>query len=128
MLFNTYFIDVITDKYSDFSGRARRSEFWFFILFKWLILSAIVFMSDTNGEETLLSKIGFAFFSICLLILIIPTLALSVRRLHDSGNSGWLITLGIIPIIGSIILLIFFFLDSEQGSNKYGSDPHEITV
>ena len=112
--------------YADFSGRARRKEYWMFVLFyiifafAWLVL--ISALSVGFGEEVQSSAIGFAFFSY-ILALLLPSLAVSVRRLHDTGRSGWWLLLALIPYIGWLVLFIFFVINSEWSSNKYGDNP-----
>lgn len=124
MPFKSYFIDVIRNKYAAFNGRARRSEYWFFVLFKWLIICSIAIISNSQGEDTLMAQVGTGIFMVFYCALIIPSLAVSVRRLHDSGKSGWFILLNVIPLFGGLILLIFYFMDSDEGTNMYGKDPH----
>jgi uncharacterized membrane protein YhaH (DUF805 family) len=114
--------------YACFSGRARRKEYWMFTLFNSLfmlaagcltgLLAAIV---TNNGDTGLLVM----YTSLCLYLLaaLIPSLAVTVRRLHDMGNSGWYLLLNLIPWIGSLIVFIFTVRDSEQGENKYGPNP-----
>ena len=93
--------------YADFNGRARRSEYWYFALFN-LIISFVI---------------GFTFGVIAVFI---PGLAVSVRRLHDIGRSGWWLLLSLIPLVGSIILIIWCCFDSQPGANQYGSNPKEM--
>lgn len=108
-------------KYADFKGRARRSEYWYFQLFN--ILTIIV-----------LAMLGFPIFKdagsfiilLYVLISIIPTLALIVRRLHDVGKSGWFYFISIVPIIGSIWLFVLLVTDSDFGQNEYGPNPKGI--
>ncbi len=103
-------------KYATFEGRARRKEYWMFVLFN-AIISTIA---------SALSKI-FGFFTVIYIIyaiaIIIPSLSVGVRRLHDIGKSGWNALWGLIPIIGAIYLLILTIKDSEFGDNKYGPNP-----
>jgi uncharacterized membrane protein YhaH (DUF805 family) len=109
-------------KYVDFTGRARRSEYWFFFLFTAIaglvgaILDAIFGLrsgvySGTGPIEGLIH-----------LALLLPSLAVGARRLHDTGRSGWWLLIGLIPVVGWIILLVFFVQDSEP-DNKYGPNP-----
>jgi uncharacterized membrane protein YhaH (DUF805 family) len=104
-----------------FSGRARRKEFWFFALV-FILLGVITLTIDTVFFYT---DSGWGpSFTIFMLIFYIPYLAISVRRLHDTGRSGWWLLLGLIPL-GGLFLLAFFSDDSEPGTNKYGSNPKE---
>jgi len=110
-------------KYVTFSGRALRSEFWFFTLFVVLgslvaaTLDAVLFgvRGEAGGPVSLIFGLG----------ILLPNLAVSVRRLHDTGRSGWFILLGLIPLIGIIILLIWFCQRGEDGPNAYG--PPQLT-
>lgn len=117
-----YFIDCLTKKYACFSGRARRQEYWMFVLFNFIagiIIGVIagVLVSVTN--VTAFAYLG----SIYNLAVLIPGFAVHFRRLHDTGRSGWWWLLAFIPIIGWIVLLVFCCLDSQPGENKYGPNP-----
>ena len=117
----------------DFKGRARRSEFWYFWLFNTLIILGMALIANIIAEildnnHQIIDKIFLPIFSIYLLISIIPSLSLMVRRLHDTGQSGKYILLGLIPYIGVIILLIFALLNSESGNNQWGENPKEAKV
>jgi len=109
-------------KYAVFSGRSRRKEYWFFVLFVVIIsivlsiIDALIGAYDGSSGVGLLSGI----FSLAVLI---PGIAVSVRRLHDTDRSGWWILLGLIPIIGHIILIVFYVQDSTPGTNRYGPNP-----
>lgn len=106
--------------YATFSGRARRTEYWMFVLFN-VIISLICGVIDM----LMMKALGFRVFldSIYSLAVFIPGLAVSVRRLHDTGRSGWWLLLALIPILGWIVLLIFAVLDSERETNQYGPNP-----
>ena len=116
-------IKVCLSKYFDFQGRARRSEYWYFILF---IMLAVFTLSFAEGfyygytgqyfEEVILVNIFYLFVAI-------PSIAVSVRRLHDIGRTGWWILISFIPIIGTIILLIWHCTDGEKDTNIYGISP-----
>lgn len=117
-------------KYATFSGRASRSEYWYFILFNFLVNLVIVvapclvgYLSE--GVPGLVSGYGIASLISLLYMLatIIPSLAVGVRRLHDSGHSGWWMFIVLLPFIGAIVLLIFFLIESEMGENQYGEQP-----
>ena len=118
-----YFI-LAFQKYADFSGRARRAEFWYFYLFHML---AIMVLSSIGGffGSALGEMIGAIPLIAYFFISIIPILALVVRRLHDTNRSGWWYFIGAIPIIGVIVLLIFFMTEGTHGPNRYGEDPKE---
>ena len=113
---------AVLKKYVEFDGRARRKEYWMFTLFSTLIsvgLAAVdVFSGLTNatgGINPLSTVYSMAVF--------LPTLAVSIRRLHDTNRSGWFLLLAFIPCIGAIILLVFYIEEGTKGSNKFGSDP-----
>ena len=108
---------VVVEHYAGFRGRAPRSEFWWFILFYYallMVVGAIGSLSDTLG--TILSGIVF-------LGLLIPNLAVSIRRLHDTDRTGWWILIGLIPVIGTIVLIVFWVLRGTDGDNRFGPDP-----
>ncbi|WP_329275522.1 DUF805 domain-containing protein [Streptomyces sp. NBC_01451] len=109
-----YFLDVLK-KYAVFSGRARRKEYWMFTLFA-VIISIVLSIIDGVIGVQILSIV----FSLAILL---PSLGVAVRRLHDTGRSGWWLLFGLIPIVGTITLLVFMCLDGEQGENKYGYNP-----
>lgn len=113
-------------RYADFSGRSRRKEFWMFQLGIFLLYIVVLVLSGIFGaidSSGTLSGLIFGIFAIGMLGLIIPSLAVTVRRLHDQDKSGWMILLGLIPLIGSIILLVFYCTDGTPGPNQYGPDP-----
>lgn len=118
-----WFIKVLR-QYSDFDGRARRKEFWMFVLFYILFSACIAFMDDmmdtAYSEEPFSGGILSTAYALALFI---PSLAVSIRRLHDTGKSGWMILLSFVPFIGWIWLLILYCQDSEPGSNPYGPNP-----
>ncbi|MGB1038095.1 MAG: DUF805 domain-containing protein [Bacteroidia bacterium] len=116
-----YFKEVVTENYANFSGRARRREYWSFQLVSTiasLILSTLDYaLFNTGFGDT--GIIG----SIFSLAILVPSLAVFVRRLHDVGKSGWYILLMLLPIIGWIWLLVLLFTDGDQGTNEYGPNP-----
>ncbi|MDX6381746.1 MAG: hypothetical protein QOI57_2770 [Rubrobacteraceae bacterium] len=117
----------VLKKYAVFSGRARRKEYWMFFLFNLIITLVLALIDSLTG--TFSSQAGLGLLSgLYSLAVLIPSIAVTVRRLHDTGRSGWWILLGLIPIIGGIILLIFMVLDSEPGENQYGPNPKATTA
>jgi uncharacterized membrane protein YhaH (DUF805 family) len=105
-------------KYAVFSGRARRKEYWMFALFNIIVL---VLIGIVVG---FVSQVGAsALGTIYALLVFVPGLAVSVRRLHDTGRSGWWLLISLIPLLGWIVLLIFVVLDSQPGENQYGPNP-----
>lgn len=113
--------------YFNFNGRARRREFWYFALFRALIPALIVILTViismiTDSGETALS-FGFGLYGLSSVVTIMPTLALSCRRLHDLGKSGAYIFFGLLPFVGWILLLVYEFQDGQPYANIYGPDP-----
>ena len=103
-------------KYADFSGRARRKAYWFFILWYMIILIGLAIIDSLT--------IGLGVLpGIYALAVLIPNLAVAVRRLHDTGRTGWWLLIGFVPFIGGIVLLVFMFIDSQPGNNEYGPYP-----
>ena len=133
----TYWGESFTKHYADFSGRACLREYWGTVLFNVLILAVltiilsfvctILFSSiEINGEVTF-SPLFFLLLDtpiyIYLLIWVLPGLAVSVRRLHDIGKSGWNVLWGFLPIVGTIMLIYWFCQDSQLEENKWGANP-----
>lgn len=106
----------VLQNYVGFQGRARRKEYWMFVLF-----SAIVSIILTILDKALhLDSVLAGLYSLAVLL---PSLAVGARRLHDTGRSGWWLLLSLIPFVGGIILLVFMCLDSQEGDNQYGPNP-----
>lgn len=105
--------------YADFSGRARRSEYWYFILFYLLIYVALAITSEVIGS------VGYILTLVFIVAMIIPSLSVGVRRLHDIDRSGWWLLISLIPLIGAIVLIVFAVQDSQPGENRFGSNPKE---
>ena len=103
-------------KYAEFSGRARRQEYWMFFLFNFIAGIAVGIVDGILGTTGALS-------GLYNLAIIIPSLAVAARRLHDTDRSGWWQLIAFIPLIGWIVLLVFFCLDSQPGENRFGSNP-----
>jgi uncharacterized membrane protein YhaH (DUF805 family) len=111
-------------KYADFSGRARRKEYWMFgllVVIVSLVVGVIEGVMGLGGTVGTYGPLSLLF----LAAILVPSLAVGARRLHDTGRSGWWLLIGLVPIIGSIVLLIFFVLDGNDGPNEYGPDPKE---
>lgn len=121
-----YYIEALK-KYAVFNGRARRKEYWFFVLFNIVASFILVSVDSTIGSFNPTSGKGFL-SGIYTLGVLIPGIAVSVRRLHDTGRSAWWLLIGLIPLIGTIILLIFMAQNSKPGWNKYGSNPKELAT
>jgi uncharacterized membrane protein YhaH (DUF805 family) len=116
----SWFLEALK-KYAVFSGRARRKEYWMYALFVgiiYIVLAIIVGVSKSSA--------GIAILGVFYLAILLPSLAVGVRRLHDIGKSGWWLLFGIVPLVGGITLLIFSCMDSQPGPNQYGPNPKEV--
>jgi uncharacterized membrane protein YhaH (DUF805 family) len=117
----------VLKQYADFNGRARRKEYWMFVLFS-MIFSILATVLD-NVLGIAMEGIGYGpLYGLYLLAIIIPSIAVGVRRLHDIGKSGWMMLISFIPLIGGIWLLVLFVTDGNPGENEYGANPKEMTV
>jgi uncharacterized membrane protein YhaH (DUF805 family) len=105
-------------QYADFTGRARRKEYWMFTLVSGII-SVVLAILDNVLTTSLLGVL----YSLAVLL---PSLAVGARRLHDTGRSGWWLLIGIIPLIGWIVLIVFLATDGERQPNAYGPDPKAV--
>jgi uncharacterized membrane protein YhaH (DUF805 family) len=110
-----WYLEVL-QSYATFTGRARRTEYWMFLLFNFLISFAL------GVVETILGGPGLL-VGLYSLAVFIPTLAVSIRRLHDTDRSGWWLLIGLIPFVGAIVLLVFAVQDGQAGDNRYGPNP-----
>ncbi len=108
-----WYMKVVKENYANFKGRARRKEYWMFFLFNMIFVMVLAIVDFVIGTFPLL-------YGIYLLGLIIPSLAVFVRRMHDIGKSGWWIFIGLIPLIGTIWLLVLLCTDGNTGENSYG--------
>src|SRR4051794_38300150 len=116
-----WYLDALK-KYAVFSGRARRKEYWMFLLINILISVALIAIDSLIGTFSPQTGVGLL-QGLYALAVLIPSIAVIVRRLHDTGRSGWWILVALIPLIGGIVLLVFMVLDSELGANQYGPNP-----
>ena len=105
-------------RFADFEGRSRRSAYWYFVLFNFLAAMAAAAIDALVGYPI--------FYIVYALAAFIPGLAVLVRRLHDTGRSGWWFWIVLVPIVGAIVLLVFLCTDSSPGENQYGPNPKEI--
>ena len=119
-----WFLDVIKNKYAIFTGRARRQEYWMFVLVYAIIAIALQLLAVIFGLFSgLLATLISVIFMLFALAVLIPSLAVVIRRLHDIGKSGWWILISLIPLIGEIWLIILLATDSQPGENQYGPNP-----
>ncbi|MFF0090297.1 DUF805 domain-containing protein [Streptomyces canus] len=112
-----YFLDALK-KYAVFSGRARRKEYWMYALFVGIIYAVLLGI----GIAAKMVWLPIIFY----VAILLPSLAVTVRRLHDTGRSGWWILFGLVPLVGGITLFVFSVLDSEPVDNKYGPNPKAL--
>jgi uncharacterized membrane protein YhaH (DUF805 family) len=115
--FNEAWRTVLLQKYATFTGRAGRSEFWWYVLFQFCVMIAAGIIDAVIFRGTRLVS------GIAGLALLVPNIAVGVRRLHDTNRSGWWYLLVFVPIIGGLILLYFWVLPGTPALNRYGSDP-----
>lgn len=120
-----WYIEVIK-KYAVFSGRARRSEYWYFVLFT-LIISVILGIAD-NALGLVSPEVGTGILGgIYSLAVLIPSIAVTVRRLHDTDRSGWWVLVALIPLVG-LVLLVFMIQEGTSEDNQYGPNPKAVTA
>lgn len=117
--YNWYF--EVLKKYAVFSGRAQRAEYWYFTLFNLIFLFVLTKLDMAIGTYIAESEAGLL-SGIYAIALIVPSLAVAVRRLHDTGKSGWWYFIILIPIIGAIAMFVFLIQDSTE-DNRYGKNP-----
>jgi uncharacterized membrane protein YhaH (DUF805 family) len=114
IMINKYFLDVFKNHYVDFKGRATRKQYWLYVLFTFiafLILAAVV---------SFLGKTGNIIYTLCQLAILLPSLAILARRLHDTNKSAWWLLLNLVPFIGGLVLFVFAVLPSNEGENRFG--------
>lgn len=128
-------------RYVQFSGRSRRKEYWMFALFL-LIIYIIAMALDSmlgfgttsryadvsaTGAAAGFNSTGGIITMLTMLAMLLPSLAVGIRRLHDTDRSGWWLLIGLIPLIGTIVLLVFYCSDGTKGPNRFGPDPKDDT-
>jgi uncharacterized membrane protein YhaH (DUF805 family) len=117
MVMVDYFKLVVFERYAVFEGRAGRAEYWWFFLAN-LIISFVLQALAGASDALLILAVVYS------LAVLIPGLAVAVRRLHDTNKSGWWILISLVPFVGVIVLIVFLATDGDQGANQYGNpDP-----
>jgi uncharacterized membrane protein YhaH (DUF805 family) len=115
----------VLKKYATFEGRARRREYWFFQFFNALAFIVLLLVDGLTG--TINKDAGVGLLSgLYLLATLIPSFAVTVRRLHDTDRSGWWLLIAFIPVLGDIALVVFACLDSQPGANRFGPNPKGV--
>jgi uncharacterized membrane protein YhaH (DUF805 family) len=114
-------------QYADFTGRARRKEYWMFTLVSVIISFVLRFLDGVLHPDGNVGLLSMGLLEgLYSLAVFLPSVAVSVRRLHDTGRSGWWQLIGIIPVIGWIVIIVFLATDGERQPNAYGPDPKAI--
>lgn len=120
--FEAYYLDLLKNKYAQFNGRARRSEYWYFVLFNFIVALGL-------GMVTAFVGIGMGFLNYAYsLAVLIPSIAVGIRRLQDTGRHGLWLLVGFVPLVGWIVLLVFLVQDSQPIDNQYGPNPKKAAV
>jgi uncharacterized membrane protein YhaH (DUF805 family) len=122
----SYYLEALK-KYAVFGGRSRRAEYWYFVLFNLIVYIVLSLIDTLLGTYNIVSGVGLL-SGIYALGVFIPTLAVLVRRLHDIDRTGWWILINLIPLIGTIVLLVFALMDGTPGSNRFGPNPKETAA
>ncbi|HIJ79433.1 MAG: DUF805 domain-containing protein [Desulfobulbaceae bacterium] len=113
-----WYLEVLK-KYTVFNGRAHREEYWMFTLCNMLIAFALNFIEGLVGGPGALAAI----YSLAVML---PSIAVGIRRLHDTGRSGWWLLVALVPLLGTIVLIVFMVQDSKPGDNQYGPNPKQV--
>lgn len=108
---------------TDFSGRSRRKEYWYFNLFNCIVFVFLILFAVPFSENEKPSMLPLGLLFAYSLVIMVPGLAVTIRRLHDIGKSGWWYFIAFVPIVGGLVLFVFTLLDSEPYANQWGLDP-----
>lgn len=107
---------VVLERFAKFDGRAGRAEFWWFVLANLVVYVALAILMAI-ADIFIILYIGYG------LAMIVPSIAVAIRRLHDTDKSGWMLLLGLIPFVGAILLIVFYAAEGTNGPNQYGAGP-----
>jgi uncharacterized membrane protein YhaH (DUF805 family) len=107
---------VVLERYAKFDGRAGRAEFWWFVLANVVVYVALLILAQ-------ISSIFLVLYFLYALAILVPSIAVAIRRLHDTDKSGWLLLIGLVPLVGAIVLLVFYAMESTKGPNQFGPGP-----
>ncbi|MBY8604133.1 DUF805 domain-containing protein [Burkholderia arboris] len=116
-------VRTVLNKYATFEGRARRSEYWYFTLLSVILSIAAQVIGGGGRNGGLITLLLLGVLCLISLALLIPGIAVSVRRLHDTGRSGWFLLIALIPLVGGILLLVWMCSRGTEGPNRFGADP-----
>lgn len=115
-------------RYADFSGRSRRKEYWFFVLGVFIVAIILSIIEGAAGLSGMIAGAYGPLTALFFLGILVPSIAVQVRRFHDQDKSGWWVLIGLIPILGGLAVLVFMFLEGTRGPNRFGPDPKEETA
>ena len=116
-------VRTVLNKYATFEGRSRRSEYWYFTLLSVILSIAAQVIGGGGRNGGLITLLLLGVLCLVSLALLIPGIAVSVRRLHDTGRSGWFLLIALIPLVGGILLLVWMCSRGTEGPNRFGADP-----
>ncbi|WP_230939397.1 DUF805 domain-containing protein [Burkholderia diffusa] len=111
------------NQYAKFEGRARRAEYWYFALLTGVVSIVCQVITMAGRDASALSLLLMIVAAVVSLALVLPSLAVTVRRLHDTGRSGWFLLVGFVPVVGGILLLVWMCSRGTNGPNRFGLDP-----
>ncbi|MEM8620917.1 MAG: DUF805 domain-containing protein [Actinomycetota bacterium] len=112
---------VVLQRYAKFDGRSGRAEYWWFFLANIIIATVLFLLSGV-------ASVFFVLYVVYGFAMIVPSIAVGIRRLHDTNKTGWLLLLTLIPLVGGIILIVLFAIAGDEGANKYGAGPDPATI
>ena len=124
-----WYLKVMRDNYANFSGRARRKEYWMFVLVQTIVMIGLMILDSVLGLDFELQGISLGYgylYLIGIIVHFIPSLAVVVRRLHDVGKSGWFYLLVLIPLIGWAWLFILYCIEGQKEDNKWGAGSKSL--
>ena len=117
-----WYIGVLK-QYAVFAGRSRRKEYWMFVLFNFLAIVGLTIVEAVLRRITGMNPDGTVLANLYTLAVLLPSIGVAIRRLHDTNRSGWWLLIGLVPVIGFIVLIVFFATDSQPGQNRFGPNP-----
>ena len=112
-------------RYAEFSGRSQRKEYWMFFLFQIIVVVVLGIIEGALGLTGMVAGAYGPLTALFWLAVLIPGIAVGIRRLHDTDRSGWWLLLAFVPIVGAIVLIVFFVTDGTRGPNRFGPDPKD---